>query len=203
MRSIIIFLLLFFLCSVASAEQPWIAKSEALAAMKGYLEDHDYITILGKDTLAENNIILAYPYGYGPPKYVGYFMIRTHNITNIIAISIDAMSGNLLSRGVEKGSELYPDMVADSNSYYETTMRFLDSSFVKNEIEMTTEQSVHMMQFMSCGGVYRYLDCLNIAPYFWVVHFDNGEDYIFYYTIPDNWILVSNNQEKQKVFNSF
>jgi hypothetical protein len=187
MKFALTFLTIIIISSSALAGDVWIEESKAVKIMEKQLDKtYDEIQQMG-------DIYLAYPYGYGVPEYIGHFKAVSKSADKIKQTRVVCVGVNAITK------RLKTIWQADSEDYYNATLNFLDSGFVKRKAEEMDQsgRSVGMVQLMTCGGKYPYLDCLNISSPFWLIHFEDAEEYIFYYASGD-WRLMPVSKEKQE-----
>jgi hypothetical protein len=187
MKIALTLLTIIIISSFAMADDVWIEESKAVKIMEKQLDkSYDEIHQMG-------DIYLAYPYGYGVPEYVGHFKAVSKNAdknkqSRVVCVGVNAITKRLKTI-----------WQADSGDYYNATLNFLDSGFVKRKAEEMDPdgRSVGMVQLMTCGGKYPYLDCLDMASPFWLIHFEDADDYMFYY-VSGKWLLISVSRKKQE-----
>jgi hypothetical protein len=172
-------LLLFTL--IVIAEEGQMTQSEALKLMDKHLDKQEHELI---------GIRPVYPCGYGLPGFVGFFKVNSNNSVRIIRLILNSEKK---IRESERG---------DSAGYYDVTVQFLNPDFIKSKVKELTGQSVATLYLVKCGGKNCFVDCLNISGIFWMVFLEDGEEYLFDFSLT-GWYLAKAAEVRAKYFKDF
>ena len=203
-RTIIVFAILMLFCSSAITDEPWIKDSKALKIMEKHIKKQfDKFEQIG-------GIQFVYPYGYGIPDYIGYFEVSRKHNKSIITVRVNALTKevSLIKYGGIDYTKLGFELPFFSNgalkmtdqireTLYGMLSQFLDTNFVRDKVEELSGKRVKMMHLVSCGGDYYYLDCLDIAQVFWLIHLIDDEEHFFYFAL-NKWVFLPVYKQKQE-----